>query len=219
MRLLIDSLIAVMLIGILAAVLLHHRHAQQQVEQYRQVHQALAALREQALYQAALREAASEEQTYPQEIDRAWFGAHLPINTVAPADHPWMDVAPEGDTHDHPPDPVLISKEQAGFWYNPALGVFRARVPQQVTAQETLTLYNRVNGTALLSLPVSDDPARQPQRPAWGAIRARPAVKLSLGEGVVEVARPVESTPPEPAPEAAPKPRPRRSLLDEVAGD
>src|SRR5690606_29054642 len=128
-------------------------------------------------------------------------------------------VAPEGDTHDHPPDPVLISKEQAGFWYNPALGVFRARVPQQVTAQETLTLYNRVNGTALLSLPVSDDPARQPQRPAWGAIRARPAGSLTLGADATGVVRPVESAAPARAREAAPRHRPRRALHAVVAVD
>ena len=38
------------------------------------------------------------------------------------------------------------------YWYNPANGAFRARVPQQSTDQETIDLYNRVNGTSVTSL-------------------------------------------------------------------
>jgi hypothetical protein len=38
------------------------------------------------------------------------------------------------------------------FWYNPANGAFRIRVPRQATNAETLALYNRVNGTSVRAL-------------------------------------------------------------------
>jgi hypothetical protein len=38
------------------------------------------------------------------------------------------------------------------FWYNPALGVVRARVPRTLSDAEALELYNEVNGTRLQEL-------------------------------------------------------------------
>jgi hypothetical protein len=202
MRLLIDSLIAIMLIGVLAGVLLHHRQGQQEIERYRRVHDALALLHEQALFRSALSEAGGGMRQYPEELDRRWFVAGPPANPFAP-DRPWIDVAAEGDLQDHPPDPVLTHPDQAGFWYSPARRVFRARVPAQATVAETLRLYNRVNGTALLALPRDQD-ERTPQRPAWAGVRLRPATATGSAVVVVE----------EPEPIRDPAPRGRRTLVD-----
>lgn len=213
MRLLIDSLIAVMLVGILAGVLFHHRREQQRLEQYHQVRESLSDLHEQALYHAALAEAETSQHTYPPAIDRAWFGARPPLNTLAAAGSPWIDTAPDGDALDHPPDPVLLSQAQAGFWYNAARGAFRARVPAQSTDAETLALYNRVNGTALLALPESD-PARQPLHPDWGRTTPRPMILVAA-----PAAAPAPPTPAPTSTAAAPTPADepvRRSLLGDA---
>jgi len=163
MRLLIDSLIATMLVMILAGVVWAHR-AGRQIELAReQVYDALAALHEQAVYHGALGDAELTETGFPKQIAPSWFTT-IPFNRFADARRPWIDVAPPGDTADHPPDPILheADRDQAGFWYNPARGVFRARVPALATDTETLALYNRVNNAALRELPRRIDEARQP---------------------------------------------------------
>ena len=63
MRLLIDSLIVVMLIGILISVLLHHRGQQQHHDQLAQAREALARLHEQVLYRDALASGATDTDT------------------------------------------------------------------------------------------------------------------------------------------------------------
>ena len=184
MRLLIDSLIVVMLIGILVGVLLHHRGQQQHHDQLAQAREALARLHEQVLYRDALASGATDTDAdaashgFPDRLEPAWFGGDVPSNPLAAPDHAWLDVAPDGDTKVHPPDPVLdpSSGVQAGFWYSPVAGVFRARVPAQLTVRATLELYNQVNGVALTSLPQDEDPARRPVRPDWGAIRPKAVI-------------------------------------------
>ncbi|HEX7008380.1 MAG TPA: hypothetical protein VF184_00265 [Phycisphaeraceae bacterium] len=164
MRLLIDSLIAMMLLGILAAVLLYHRERTQDLEQIRRTHQALAQLQEQALYRSALGEEVVERSPigFPLRIEPAWFSNKLPRNALVSGDRPWLDIAPPGDMSDQPPDPVILGPDQAAFWYNPNRGIFRARVMPQVSEQSTLELYNQANNTAMPSLP----PAAQQRRAA-----------------------------------------------------
>ena len=42
------------------------------------------------------------------------------------------------------------------YWYNPANGAFRARVPVQATTEATLSLYNTVNNTRVTGLGQTD---------------------------------------------------------------
>lgn len=173
MRLIVDSLIALMLVAILGTIVLHYRQQQQEFEQIRIVHHALARLHEQTIYHRALeqvREArarhartVNEAVDFPEFVAPTWFGDDLPLNVLAPIRQPWLDVAAPADSGDHPPDPVIKHPDQAGFWYNPNRGVFRARVPAQFSEERTLELYNRVNATYLLELPYDDDPQRQPR--------------------------------------------------------
>ena len=184
MRLIVDSLIALMLVGIFAAVLLHYQQQQRRLEDIRFVHRSLARLHEQATYHGALDEVkdtagvnpsdavadadtATSAQAYadrfPARIAPDWFGEHLPLNVLVSTHQPWIDLAPPDDQSAHPPDPVIRDGDEAGFWYNPNRGIFRARVPAQFSTQETLRLYNRVNGTALLSLPAATADGRAPQ--------------------------------------------------------
>lgn len=179
MRLIVDSLIALMLVGILGTLLWHHRGQQRELERYQFMHQALARLHDQATYHRALGDVECAQEGFPLRIAPGWFGDEMPVNILVSTQRPWLDVAPPGDEHDHPPDPVIEHDDQAGFWYNPTRGVFRARVAPQLTDQQTLALYNRVNGTALLSLPESDEHHRapQPHHPLARVAAAEPAAQ------------------------------------------
>ncbi|MBI1336720.1 MAG: hypothetical protein GC164_07140 [Phycisphaera sp.] len=162
MRLVIDSLIALMLAAILGGVLLYHRQQQTNLLAQQQVYQALAHLQEQVLYRGALGENDTTESGFPRTVSPAWFVGEPPRNVLVPADQPWVDVAPRDDWQDQPPDPVIASPGQAGFWYNPNRGIFRARVVPQFSDSRTIELYNHLNGCALRHLPVTTDTQRSP---------------------------------------------------------
>ena len=153
MRLLTDVLIGLMLTAILAGVVMHYRQERRAHRDLQMVHQALASLREQTLYQGALGQVELSRDGHPLEILPEWFGAERPSNTLISIEQPWLDQADPGDPADHPPDPVVRDPGQAGFWYNPNSGVFRARVPAALTDGQTLRLYNQINGTVLSTLP------------------------------------------------------------------
>ena len=91
---------------------------------------------------------------YPDEIDPDWFAnRELPRNPFKPdvVDSVYYNLGvPASKTHPSVKD--LRNPSLKVFWYNPVNGRFRARVPQQDSAGETLTLYNRVNGSRLISL-------------------------------------------------------------------
>ncbi len=164
-----------MLVGILGLVLVYHRHEEQRIEQYRQVHEALGSLYEQTLYHSVINPdfdyraqdplgLTHHLHRFPTSIDPRWFEGVEPRNVLA-GSRPWLDVAPAGDAHDHPPDPILRRPDQAGFWYNPARGTFRARVPAQVTDEATVKLYNDLNNSALVRLTEEKGGSRRPTIP------------------------------------------------------
>lgn len=181
MRLLVDSLIALMLAGILAGVLLHHRKQTYRLDQTLLVHQALGKIQDQVLYRGALEQGRPGAPQYPTAISPLWFEGNLPLNILVPGRQPWIDLAPMNDLGDHPPDPLIVNSQQAGFWYNPNRGLVRARVTSQFTDHETLRLYNQLNNTYLRSLPTSDDPGRKPQPLDLTAIRTIPAELQNTG--------------------------------------
>ncbi|NJL32508.1 MAG: hypothetical protein HC898_13330 [Phycisphaerales bacterium] len=163
MRLIIDTLIAAMLVGILAGILLHYRAEAREVEHWRVVQLSLSRLHEVMQYHKALEEAKSGEVNSPIMVTPLWFEGSLPENPLVPGRQPWMDIAPGKDQGLHPPDPVIRAPHQAAFWYNPEKGVFRARVVPQFTDEATLDLYNKINGSPLYALPAGVDPQRAPR--------------------------------------------------------
>lgn len=157
MRLVLDSLIALMLVAILCGVLMHQRRQDRALADLQLVHESLVQLKERAFLQAAME--SDEEHTgprYPDRLKPEWFPQTLPVNVLVDQHHPWIDLAPPHDFAQHPPDPVIDGPEQAGFWYNPNNGVFRARVTPQITDRQTLKLYNQANGSALAALPLNN---------------------------------------------------------------
>ena len=161
MRRVVDILIVLLLVAVMIGLVLHYRGEQEALKNYRAVHEAISKLYEQALFQGSLNENTTKAG-FPLMIYPKWFPEHLPVNVAVPDTQPWLDIAPLGDMSDHPPDPVIVDGEQAGFWYNPNRGLFRARVTLQFTEEETLTLYNQLNNTALKILPRDTKPERQP---------------------------------------------------------
>jgi len=162
MRLVIDTLIALMLVLVLAGTLLYHRQETEQSVSLQRVQMALGELQARTILHGALGETEVNEWGFPTQVSPLWFEQDIPVNHLVPASHPWIDFAPTGDYSQHPPDPVITRPQQAGFWYNPARGIFRARVLPQLSEGRTLEMYNQINGTRLSELPHDRSEKRRP---------------------------------------------------------
>ncbi len=162
MRLILDSLMAVVLAALLAGILLHQRHEQEQRRDVETLRANVRLIQQQVMLQSALERVPRNEYGFPITIDPQWFGDMVPRNPLLGNDRPWMEVAgadearlthPLVRTGDHP--------SIASFWYNPITGTVRARVPHSVSDARTLELYNFVNGCNLPSLfAVTDSSSR-----------------------------------------------------------
>ncbi|MEM8783190.1 MAG: hypothetical protein AAGE65_10105 [Planctomycetota bacterium] len=173
MRLLIDSLVALAVVAVVGIFFAQQRSGEQTLEQEAQVRANLELLHERTAFHGALRWGQMLDQNqrpvtkFPVEVLPEWFGGATPGNVIAATDQeggtrPWLDIAPVDDLSEHPPDPVLVRPGQAGVWYNPNNGVFRARTPLEAGDALTLARYNRLNDTSLSSLPRDTDPVRRP---------------------------------------------------------
>jgi hypothetical protein len=101
-------------------------------------------------FHGASKDAEVTERGWPLTVDATWFSGDTPQNLLLTPDRPWLEVAtPEQATMMDPPLRIALSSSVASFWYNPYLGVIRARVPIAISDAKALTLYNRINGTSL----------------------------------------------------------------------
>jgi hypothetical protein len=164
----VDILVIVCVLAT-AAVIVHHRRSAEAPESHAETtRRALTMLYERASYYGALENTIDATRTiWPVAVLPEWFERELPTNPLLPGvdgmdGRPWIDVAPPGDPSAHPPNPVAVESDQAQFWYNPNLGVFRARVPATLGEADALMLYNRLNGVTLDALARDTDPARMP---------------------------------------------------------
>jgi hypothetical protein len=149
------NLLIPLLVVALASWALAYDRGRRQLEQtYELTRFDLANLRAQAAYRGALHEVAVTRAGFARQIKKDWFaGESIPHNRLIRQQQRWLDIAVPGDLFEHPPDPIAYRTEQAGFWYNPNLGIVRARVPWQHSNGLALEAYNRVNGTDLEQLP------------------------------------------------------------------
>ena len=173
MRRVIDIMIALMVIAVVAGGVYLYTHRASSERQVHAVQGALQQLQEQAAYHTAVQSAMAGQDVLLVHLHKQWFGEDVPLNSLLSDDRPWIDLAPPGDLGEHPPDPVATSSAQAGFWYNPTTGVFRARVMPATSEAQTLALYNEVNGTALPGFEVIPDMSRQPMAHTPGQIPSR----------------------------------------------
>lgn len=179
MRIVIDSLIVLMLVGVVIGALVMHNNSQTSERDVEEVRAALNRLNEQAAYHTAVQSAMAGHDTMLVHMHEEWFGEDLPVNVLLGEGHPWIDLAPPGDLSLHPPDPVATESSQAGFWYNPTTGTFRARVTPCANEAETLALYNQINDTALTGFEQMPDPSRKPIAHVLGSAPAQQYASLA----------------------------------------
>jgi hypothetical protein len=153
MRLLLDTLVALMLAAILVG-LVFHNHAGREGDQVRETTRIeLRRFQQQIALQSTIAKVERTERGYPITVDPAWFQGSLPMNPLLGPEHPWVEIASaEQKNLMHPQERVASNKGLAKFWYNPAQGVVRARVPVGMSDAASLELYNFVNDTALTDL-------------------------------------------------------------------
>jgi len=146
MRILTDTLIALMLVGILAGFLVGNRTHQEDRKIREYVRTEVHRFQQQIQMQAAMNQALRDHRAFPETVDVAWFATGVPQNTLLPPGHPWVEIAPESQADLlHPNDRIALNNKKAQFWYNPANGCLRARVPPGVSDDVSLELYNFVN--------------------------------------------------------------------------
>lgn len=153
MRLIIDSLVAMMLVGVVAGIALHHRHNKEIEERLELARSEVQRLQSQIALQAAMENSSLSSRGYPATIDASWFGDNVPVNLLLPEGHPWVQLATEFERdEEHPRKRIATHPGVAQFWYNPYLGIVRARVPADVSDATALRLYNYVNDSSLASI-------------------------------------------------------------------
>ncbi len=153
MRLLLDTLVALMLAAILVGVVFHNRTDQEVNTARDTTRLELRRFQQQVALQSALARVDHNERGYPITIDPEWFQGQLPSNPLLGPEHPWVEVAsPEQKEMLHPQERVASGKGVAKFWYNPHMGIVRARVPVGMSDAASVELYNFVNDSNLPDL-------------------------------------------------------------------
>lgn len=153
MRLLRDTLVALMLVGILAGIVWHNRDDRDRQAMLDVVREDVRRFQQQILLQATLGEVELSERGYPATVDPKWFGGRLPANDLVGPEHPWLEIAGPQQRHlHHPPQLLADEGDLAKFWYNPLNGSLRARVPVGISDAAALKMYNYINDSELPSL-------------------------------------------------------------------
>ncbi len=153
MRLILDTLLALMLAAILVGVVFHTRADREVNEARSTTRLELRRFQQQISLQSALAKVERTERGYPTTIDPDWFQGNLPSNPLLGPEHPWVEIAgPTQDNLMHPQERVAGHKGVAKFWYNPYTGVVRARVPVGLSDSDSVSLYNYVNDANLPDL-------------------------------------------------------------------
>jgi hypothetical protein len=107
---------------------------------------AVRMLQAEVAVQAALSSPAGDRRVFPRSINPAWFRVETPRNHLLNEHHPWVEVASPYELDlDDPLDLTVDGGQHAMFWYNPARGVIRARVPRTLTDADARGLYDAVN--------------------------------------------------------------------------
>ena len=153
MRLFMDTVVALMLVGLLAGVVWHNRSSQAANADREAAKTEIQRFQQQIALQSALGRVPLNDRQYPESIDPNWFQGTLPNNPLLDAGHPWLEIAgPEERDLIHPLDRIAATKDTAKFWYNANTGVVRARVPAGISDAAALELYNYVNDCYLPEL-------------------------------------------------------------------
>ena len=150
MRLITDTLVALMLVGLVAGVVVYQHRKRDLEQRVQTTRAAVERFQSQINLQAAMEKVTLTQRGYPQTVKLEWFDGDLPGNSLLGETYPWVEIASSSRRDRlHPVNRMATTHEVAQFWYNPYTGVVRARVPDSVSDATALRLYNRVNSSDL----------------------------------------------------------------------
>lgn len=147
MRIVVNILMLLMVVGTGVLLLYTKQGNDLEARRIEQVRNAIATIESKSLLTPA-KDNTIEKLSNGQAvmIEQSWFET-VPLNPFAPENTRWMDVAKHpGLKH---PEMITFGDSRAMFWYNPHLGIVRARVPQQISQGSTFEYYNRLNESSL----------------------------------------------------------------------
>jgi len=157
MRWFLDAIGLILVMALLGGILWYKKDVREREAMIIEACVARNRLELEIRYRAATRSGELNARGWPITIDAKWFEGHPPRNHLIEASSPWVEVAPADQAGlQHPPVRMAVDESLAGYWYNPYLGVLRARVPVMVSDQEAVDLYNRLNNSQLYSIFQSD---------------------------------------------------------------
>ena len=94
---------------------------------------------------SALAGAKTGESGWVDIVEPDWFRL-VPRNHLLSTSQTWLEIAtPEQSNLRHPIHRTVDESSDAAWWYNPATGDLRARVPQTGSIENALNLYSNVN--------------------------------------------------------------------------
>ncbi len=160
MRVVVDTLVALMIAGVLAGVVIHHRSKDEHVADAEGARLIVNQIERELTLKGSLGEVETTRQGFPTTVDPAWFGETVPLNPLfVDTDHPWIEIAPYRDRAlNHPASRTALTREMASFWYNPYKGIVRARVPAAMTDVAAKRLYDSVNGISSPNVSADEQP-------------------------------------------------------------
>jgi hypothetical protein len=157
MRRIVDIVALITLLVGGLGVVLWFQESRSEERQVERTAEAVRRLRREVEVRAVINLVDATRRNYPPVIDPEWFGDDPPRNVLLSAglagERPWLEVArPDQADLTDPTVRIALTSRDAAFWYNPALGIVRARVSSNVSDKRALEIYNRVNGTNLESI-------------------------------------------------------------------
>jgi len=145
---LIEILIVVLILAILATVATKSFGSAGQDAQAAAVQSDLRHIQTRVMLEASTGRGLYPADITPDTLDE-WFGKPVRSAYALPTTPLGVEIDSSGDSDVvHPADKVLSGALPA-WWYNPANGVVRARVPDQGSATATRDLYVEVNITSI----------------------------------------------------------------------
>ncbi|MBC7773139.1 MAG: hypothetical protein H7210_11625 [Pyrinomonadaceae bacterium] len=153
MRWFLDAVGLVLVLAMLAGVVYFKRESAERESAIKRACASRHRMELEVRYRSASRLGGLNARGWPKTVDAKWFEGLPPRNSLLPPERPWVEIAtPEQAGMHDPPVRMAVDEHLAGFWYNPYLGIVRARVPVMVSDQEAVDLYNRVNSRNLASI-------------------------------------------------------------------
>ena len=153
MRLILYSL-AVLAAAIVAGLIAAQRSSDaDEASRVAETRAAVERITKEVHIRRALETADLNSLSWPKRPDPAWFGDSLPANELVDRNRPWLEIAPASQAAlEHPPVRVATDETLAAFWYNPYLGVVRARAPERVSDRRSMELYGAINSARVAGL-------------------------------------------------------------------